>query len=340
MNAFHAWLRSPEGGRFVERCIGQGIDGDDEKISFWEYLRLQEGRGSATLHALVVREDWDGLARKLKSMHRLYRAEQNRDRLYQRVRQVLHDADETFGYQAGDKFSWYGALGPTAFQAGTYEELHEAGFTPACPPVDTDDIRTADGILMLAASFREQLAVHRGQDCRIPLQTLCTFIRKHFEVGQVYAQDETFQATQPRSDAGEDDRDPLARINPQNLPNTADRYTSADVLRSASNAWHSDETLERLAEAVAYQLEREKLLLLVCLLTYCGLTMAQTARALGYAGPSGVAAPYRKAQAVIKEAASVLDGMGEDDLNGDMFHYFLGVLLGACKDGDCSRYAR
>lgn len=157
MNAFREWLRSPEGGRFWEECFGGENNNDaDEKSSFWEHVLCQKGRGSAALHVLIVREDWDGLRRKLKSMHRLYRAEQSRDRLYQRVRQVLHDADTAYGYQAGDKFSWHGATTtPKAPQAGTYEELSEAGFTPTCPALDTDAIRTTDGLLQLAAAVKK-----------------------------------------------------------------------------------------------------------------------------------------------------------------------------------------
>lgn len=341
MNAFHEWLRGPEGGRFVERCMNrQDSDDAKENVSFWEYLLRQEGRGSAALHALIVREDWNGLERKVKSMHRLYLAEQKRDRLYQRVRQVLHDADAAYGYQPGDKFSWYGATGPAAPQAGTYDELRKAGFAPNYPVMETKAIRTADGILQLAATLREQLATHRGEDCRIPLQTLCGFIRDVFDVSQIYEPGDNSPAATSPPETDEGEPDAVARENPRKLPTIADRYISSDTLRAASNAWHGEEALERLADAVACQLEREKLLLLVCLLTYCALTMAQTATALGYAGPSGVAAPYRKAQLLIKEATSLVDGMGEDDLNDDMFHHFLGLLLGACKDGDCSRYAR
>lgn len=340
MNAFHAWLRSRDGGRIVERCISSGDRRvDEEKTSFWEYLLRQEGLGSITLHALVEREDWAGLERKVKSLHRLHRAEQSRDRLYQRVRQVLHDADKTFGYQAGDKFSWYGAMPQDATPVGTYEELRAAGFDPVCPVLDSDSIRSAAAILQLAASFREQLVVYHGQDRRIPIQTLCAFIRNHFDIAQLYGDSRKTHAPNARPGFEEDERSTIERGNSRNLPNTANRYTSANALRSASNDWHSEETLKRLADVVAHQLEREKLFLLVCLLTYCGLTMAQAAKALGYAGPSGVAAPYRKAQILIKETTSLFNGMGEDDLNDDMFHHFLGLLLDKCKEDDCSRCA-
>lgn len=338
-NSFHAWLRSHEGGQFLDRCLGRQKTEADDKASFWEFLLLQEGRGSATLRALVEREDWEGLRRKIQSMHRLYLAEQNRDLLYQRVRQVLHAANQSFGYQAGDKYSWYGAADQTSPQAGTFEELREAGFTPTCPALNTEAIRTTEGILQLAATFREQLAAHRGRDCRIPLKTLCAFIRNFFEVSLVYEGRDSLHAPRTTGPSEADERPAGERDDPRHLPNTAVLLVSADVLRSASDTWLSEDALQQIAAAVAHQLDREKLLLLLCLRMYCDLSLSQTAQALGYAGPSGVAAPFKKALAVIEEMTSLVEGLAADDLNDDMYHHFLGLLLGTCKEDDCSRYA-
>jgi hypothetical protein len=103
------------------------------------------------------------------------------------------------------------------------------------------------------------------------------------------------------------------------------------------NIQFDEEELAGFAGAVAHLLERENLLLLLCLRMFCELTMAQVARILGYAGASGVDAPLRRAQALIEQACSVQEGLGRDDLDDEMFVRFTGLLLEKCKEEDCSR---
>lgn len=342
-NRFHEWLRSQSGYVFLKRCnlLNLSDDSTDEK-TFWDFLISRGGKSQVVLQDLVEREDWEGLRRKLSILHSSFIAEQGRDPLYQRVRQVLQGADKSYGYQPGRKFSWYGSIASDAEEMHSFKELLANDFAPTYPTVKTEAIKTEACILVLAASFRAQILAHCGIDYRIPLQALCDYVRHGYDVSLVYEKtgEKKDRKTQFSSGADATADDETSRANNENarlLPNTASFFFASHVLRSSTNQLYNEEALARFAGVVASQLEREQLLLVLCLRVYCDLTMAQTAKILGYAGPSGVNVPFKRAQALIKEACSLHEGLGGDDLDEEMFVHFTGLLLESCKDDDCSR---
>lgn len=337
-DAFNDWLDSAEGEAFVLRCLGREMEDEGLRKSCLEIFRMCGERPRAALNALILREDWTGLQAKLQSMLRSARDEEKRDKLYERVRQVLSKAGVSCGYQPGKLHSSYGAKQTDAPVVGSWDELKSSGFAPVWPELELKDVRTTAGILELADSLQTQLRVFQGCDCRIPLRTLCGFIGARYPYGQISASKEVPGAkTSP-------DIEEHGSVNPEEDGNRSHTETSLCVsaanLRQASGLFCSDERLEEIAGTVACQLEYAELLLVVCLLMFCDLTLAQTARALGYAGPSGASARFQRAQAMIEELASLHEGLGGDDLDAELFTRFLGMLLGRCKDGDCSRYAQ
>lgn len=331
------WLRSKAGGLFLEDCLKADQEAEAEaQISFWEHLVRQTGKGSATLQLLIHEQDWEGLRGKLQSMYRNFCKELNRDLLYQRVRQVLHKADSSYGYQPGDNFSWYGSTDPDAPRTDSYPSLQGEGFAPLIPSLDTNALRTTQGILLLAKSFREQLASQLGADYCISLRTLCEFIRENFDVSQIYGNDYSLRTSEPF---------PGDAVTAQDYEQVgawraeAHQFMSADNLRLASNTWFNDADLQKLAQNLARQLQEQELLLMLCLRVYCELSLAQVAKAIGYASPSGIQARLPKAYLLIAQAASLYEGLGADDLNEEKFQRFMGFLLEECKEEDCSRYS-
>lgn len=334
-SSFLEWLNSKMCYPVLSRCleggyrkhkrpdwledIGDPDDFLDQVAIFWEFLRSQEGASLVSLEALVERQDWEGLARKIRYMYGLYKKEQFRDPLYQRVRQVLHSAAEEYGYQPGRKYSSYGARSESATTFDSYVGLIAFGMKPVHPEINVTAINTREVILFLAKFFKEQVDRELGSDCRIPIREFCAYIRGGYDVEMIYpTPGKVKQALE--YDFGEDGDEP-------------------QIQNDGTEDWpYSEEALRELAHVLAARIEQQNLLLLFCLLRYCQLKQKDIARILGYSGPSGIHAPMAKLDALIRQFFSLHDGLSEPDENEGLLQFFGKLLLDSCKDEDCSRY--
>lgn len=333
---FQRWLESKDCYAILHSCLegahrklkrpdwladsGDPDDILDEVAVFWEFLKGQDGSSLVALEALVGRQDWEGLRRKIVYMYGLYKREKSRDPLYQRVRQVLHAAGEEIGYQAGRKYSWYGANFESAPTCESYKELVAFGMKPFHPQINASSINSKEVILVLAKSFKEQVEQELGSDCRIPIRELCSFIREGYDVDIVYPT--------PGKVA-----EPLEY-------ETRDEDEEVRIKNDGILDWpYSEAILIELSRVLIYRIEQQNLILLFCLVRYCQLKQKDVAKALGYSGPSGIHAPLAKLDALIREFFSLHDGLSAPDANEALLQFFGKLLLDSCNDDDCSRYA-
>lgn len=335
-SVFKAWLDKPECYSVLSRCLegcfrkykrpdwlADGGDPDelsDQVALFWEFLKGLEGVNQALLEAVVAQQDWEGLRRKIKFMYSLFMKEKNRDPLYQRVRQTLHTAGDELGYQPGTNHSYYGAVSDSAKTFESYSELVAIGMKPFFPSINIAQINSKDVLLELARSFKDQVDEVLGSASRIPIREFCSFIRDGYDVDLVYP---TPGKITQRLEICTDEEEGEAL-------NTHGRV----------HDWpYSEEALKKLSEVLVYRIEQQDLLLLFCLVRYCRLKQKEVAKALGYAGPSGIHVPLARLDALIREFFSLLEGFSGSEVDERLLLYFGKLLLDSCKDDDCSRYS-
>ena len=191
---------------------------------------------------------------------------------------------------------------------------------PYFPNINVAEINSKDVILNLARSFKDQVDGELGSASRIPIREFCSFIRDGYDVDLVYPT--PGKVNQPLEIyKGEEEDETL---------NT----------HGTVNDWpYSEKALKKLSEVLVHRIEQQNLLLLFCLVRYCRLKQKDVARALGYAGPSGIHVPLARLDALMREFFSLLDGFSSPDADEGLLLVFGKLILDSCKDDDCSRYS-